>query len=60
VLNVTPLARAAGATRHLCLTNLLNSNSVVLDADHKSFHVRPDRLGVDDQSLFCLVEATTA
>jgi hypothetical protein len=60
VLNVTPLARAVGATRHLRLTNLLNSHSILLDADHRAFHLRPDRLGVDDRSLFCLVEATTA
>jgi hypothetical protein len=60
VLNVTPLARSIGATRHLRLTNLLNSHSIVLDADYKGFHLRPNRLGVDDLSLFCLVEATTA
>lgn len=59
-LDLTPLARAAGAARHLRLTNLINSHSVVLEADHRGFHVQAERLGVDEQSLFSLVEATTA
>ncbi len=59
-LDLTPLARVIGAARHLRLTNLINSHSVVLEADPRGFHVRPDRLGVNDRSLFCLVEATTA
>jgi hypothetical protein len=42
------------------LTNLINSHSVVLEADNRGFHVQAERLGVDERSLFGLVEASRA
>ncbi|HEX8087687.1 MAG TPA: alpha-amylase family glycosyl hydrolase, partial [Blastocatellia bacterium] len=57
-LNITRLAEAAGARGHLRLTNLLASRSIVVEESGAAFHLEPRRLGIDDESNFCLVEAS--
>lgn len=59
-MNISPVAREAGARGSIRLTNLLNANSITIQKDNGAFHIELNRLGVDDEARFCLLEATTA
>jgi glycosidase len=57
-MNISGLALQAGARSKLRLTNLLNSASTTVDQIDGSFRVEMSRLGVDEQTKFCLLEAS--
>jgi glycosidase len=57
-LNISPLANEVGAREHLRLTNLLTSQSVVLRQSGGAFRIQIRQLGVDDETNFCLLEAS--
>jgi glycosidase len=57
-LNISRLADSVGARGRLRLTNLLTSQSIIIRESSNAFHIRPDQLGVDDETSFCLVEAS--
>jgi hypothetical protein len=57
-LNVSPLAIAVGAQRQLRLTNLLTSQSIIIQGSGVAFHVQLNQLGVSDETSFCLIEAS--
>jgi hypothetical protein len=57
-LNVSDLAQAVGARASLRLTNLLTSQSIIIHSSSSAFQVQLNRLGVDDETSFCLVEAS--
>jgi hypothetical protein len=59
-LNVTAIARAAGAQTRLRLVNLLNSSSATVQEVDGTLKIEASRLGVDDDTKFCLVEAFPA
>jgi hypothetical protein len=59
-LNVTAIARAAGAQTRLRLVNLLNSSSVTVQEIDGNFRIETSRLGIDDDGEFCLIEAFPA
>lgn len=57
-LNISRLADSVGARGHLRLTNLLTSKSVIIQESRSAFHIQPYQLGIDDETNFCLVEAS--
>jgi glycosidase len=57
-LNISQLAGAVGARVRLRLTNLSTSQSIVVHSSAGAFHVQLHQLGVDDETNFCLVEAS--
>jgi hypothetical protein len=57
-LNVSPIAQAIGAREYLRLTNLLTSQSTVIREVGGAFRIQPNEVGVDIETVFCLVEAT--
>jgi hypothetical protein len=59
-LNVTAIAHAAGAQTRLRLVNLLNSSSAMVQEVDGSLKIETSRLGVDDATKFCLIEAFPA
>jgi hypothetical protein len=59
-INVSPLAQAAGARSHLRLTNLLTSQSTIVQHSGGAFRIKLDQLGVDVETGFCLLEASAA
>lgn len=59
-MNVSTVASFAGARASVRLTNLLNSVSVMVQENNGAFLVELARLGVDDESRFCLLEAFPA
>lgn len=59
-INVSPVAREAGAQRQLRLTNLLTCRTITIQEDNGAFHLEISRLGVDDDTKFCLLEASPA
>jgi hypothetical protein len=59
-LNVTAIARAAGAQTRLRLVNLLNSSSATVQEVDGTLKIEASRLGVDDDTKFCLFEAFPA
>ena len=58
-MNVSNIALKAGAGSKLRLTNLLNSTSTTIDQTDGSFRVEMSRLGVDEDTRFCLFEASS-
>ena len=58
-MNVTSVARAAGADSQLRLTNLLTSQSIAVQGTTGVFLAEMSQLGVDDDTKFCLLEART-
>lgn len=56
-MNISEVARAAGAQGQLRLTNLLTSASTTIQ-ENDGFKVEMSRLGVDRESKFCLFEAS--
>jgi glycosidase len=59
-MNISDIALQAGARSQLRLTNLLNSASITVDQIDGSFRVEMSRLGVDEDTKFCLLEASPA
>ena len=59
-MNLSAIARAAGAGSRVRLTNLLTSTSTTLDQIDGSFRVELNRLGVNEDNKFCLLEAFPA
>jgi glycosidase len=59
-MDVSAVAREAGAESQLRLTNLLTSRSVTLQGNNGAFHLEMSHLGVDDDNRFCLLEASSA
>jgi glycosidase len=54
--DITPAAIAAGASKRLRVTNLLNDHSVFLEEFGGEFRLQPYQLGVEDETRFCLIE----
>jgi glycosidase len=59
-LNLSTLARSAGLRHQVRLTNLLTSKSTIIDGQGGKFWLQPGQLGIDKETRFCLVEASTA
>ena len=59
-MNVSAIAHEVGASTRLRLTNLLTSVSATIEVSDGAFHVEMGRLGVDDETRFCLLEASPA
>ena len=59
-MDVSTVAREAGAENHLRLTNMLTSGSITVQKNNSAFHVEVSQLGVDDDTMFCLLEASPA
>ena len=59
-MDVSPVARAAGWQNQLRLTNLLTSHSITVQENNGAFQVAMSQLGVDQDTTFCLVEASPA
>jgi glycosidase len=59
-MNVSAIAFEVGALSQMRLTNLLNSTSTTVQADNGSFLLEMSRLGIDDETKFCLLEASPA
>ena len=60
LLNVSAIARAAGARQQVRLTNLLGLRSTVVNAVGGGFRVQLNQLGIDEHTRFCLLEASSA
>lgn len=59
-MNVSAVALEVGASSQMRLTNLLTSTSTTVQANNGAFHLEMARLGVDDETKFCLIEASPA
>jgi len=59
-MNISDLARAVGVQSQLRLTNLLTSMSVTVQDNNGGFNLEMSQLGVDDDTKFCLLEASIA
>jgi glycosidase len=59
-MDVSAVAREAGAESQLLLTNMLTSGSVTVQKNNSTFHVAMSQLGVDPDTRFCLLEASPA
>src|SRR5262249_53752674 len=58
-MNISSVAREAGAQAQLRVTNLLTSVSTTIQQSNSEFHLEMNGLGVDDESKFCLLEASS-
>jgi glycosidase len=59
-MDVSAVARDAGAQSQLRLTNLLTSRSIAVQEDNGAFRVQMSQLGIDDDTKYCLLEASPA
>lgn len=59
-MNISSVARRVGAQGLLRLTNLLTPRSVTVQENNGAFNCDMSRLGVDDDTKFCLLEASPA
>jgi hypothetical protein len=59
-MDVSAVAREAGAESQLLLTNMLTSRSITVQKNNSAFGVEVSQLGVDDDTRFCLLEASPA
>ncbi len=59
-MNVSAIAYEVGASSQLRLTNLLTSTSTTVQVSDGAFHLEMSRLGIDDETKFCLLEASPA
>jgi len=59
-MNVSAIAYEVGAASQMRLTNLLTSTSTAVQASDGAFHMEMGRLGIDDETKFCLLEASPA
>ncbi|MFY9553815.1 MAG: alpha-amylase family glycosyl hydrolase [Blastocatellia bacterium] len=58
-MDLSAIAREAGAQHRLRLLNLLNGRSITVQ-ENNGFHAEMDLLGVEDETKFCLLEAFPA
>jgi glycosidase len=56
-LDISPLARLLGTSRHLILTNLMAHYSLIVEANDGRFRLWADHLGVGKEDSFCLIQA---
>ncbi len=56
--DLTPLARSIGAQGKLRLKNLINSNSIFVEESEGAFRFHPNQTGVDEETEFCIIEAS--
>ena len=59
-MNLSAIAYEVGASGQMRLTNLLTSTSTTVQASDGSFRLEMGRLGIDDETKFCLLEASPA
>lgn len=59
-LNLSALAKSAGASHRLRVTSLLASRSITIGASEGVFQLSLEELGLEEGSLFCLLEASPA
>jgi glycosidase len=59
-MNVSAIAYEVGASSQMRLTNLLNSTSTTVQPGDGAFYLEMSRLGIDDETKFCLLEASPA
>jgi glycosidase len=59
-LNLTKLAQIAGASSLIRITNLLNSQTKIIEAKNGAFHLQLSEIGVSHDARFCLIEASIA
>jgi len=59
-MDVSAVAREAGAESQLLLTNMLTSRSITVKKDNSAFGVEVSQFGVDDDTRFCLLAASPA
>jgi glycosidase len=59
-LNLTKLAQVLGAPSLIHITNLLNSQSKIIEAKNGAFYLQLSDLEVSHNTRFCLLEASTA
>ena len=59
-MDISDLARSVGAQSQMRLTNLLTSRSITLQDSNGAFNLEMSQLGVDDDTKFCLLEASPA
>jgi hypothetical protein len=59
-MNVSAIAYEVGASSQLRLRNLLTSASTTVQESDGAFHLEMSRLGIDDETKFCLLEASPA
>jgi len=59
-MDVSAVAREAGAGSQLRLTNLLNSQTVTVQGASAAFNLEMSQLGVEDDTRFCVLEASSA
>jgi hypothetical protein len=57
-MNISAVANEAGAQPVLRVTNLLNSAAATIGRSNGEFHLEMSRVGVDDETKFCLLEAS--
>ncbi|MFY9607041.1 MAG: alpha-amylase family glycosyl hydrolase [Blastocatellia bacterium] len=58
-LNLSALAQTSGARRQIGLTNLLTSTSTIIAEQAGAFWLQLSQLGIDNQTRFCLLEASS-
>lgn len=58
-LDLSTPARVAGARRQVLLTNLLTSTSTIIGEQAGAFRLQLSQLGIDKQTRFCLLEASS-
>jgi glycosidase len=58
-LNLAAVARAAGGEQQIRLKNLLTPISIILRAQGGEFRVQLKELGIDSETRFCLLEASS-
>lgn len=54
--DITPLARAVGASRQLAVTNLLTAGTIRVEAQDGAFRLQPEQVGVGAGTRFCFIE----
>lgn len=59
-MNLSQVAREVGAQSQLRLTNLLNARTITVQGTNAGFHLEMSQLGVEDDTKFCLLEASSA
>jgi len=58
--DITPMARAIGASRQLVVTNLLTSSSIQIAEQDGAFTLQPERIGTDERAQFCFIAVSNA
>jgi len=53
--DITPLARAIGASRQIAVTNLLTAGSIRIEEQDGAFKLQPERIGVGEGTQFCFI-----